>query len=74
MEGLIPFLYKAIVIMYKRERSLSLVLFSDHNYPSTAGYYTRLPGDSSADIGPSALRQVGSERHEMFETKSSHSS
>ncbi|KAF2535658.1 hypothetical protein F2Q70_00006906 [Brassica cretica] len=46
MEGLIPFLYKAIV-MYKRERSLSSVLFSDHDSPSTAGYYMRLPGDSS---------------------------
>ncbi|KAG2243946.1 hypothetical protein Bca4012_012981 [Brassica carinata] len=73
MEGLIPFLYKAIV-MYKRERSLSLVLFSDHESPSTDGYYMRLPGDSSADFGPSALRQFGSERHEMLETKLSSTS
>ncbi|RID43072.1 hypothetical protein BRARA_J02906 [Brassica rapa] len=73
MEGLIPFLYKAIV-MYKRERSLSSVLFSDHDSHSTAGYYMRLPGDSSADFGPSALRRFGSGRHDMFERKLSRTS
>ncbi|ESQ40125.1 hypothetical protein EUTSA_v10015182mg [Eutrema salsugineum] len=70
MEGLIPFLYKAIV-MYRRERNLSLVLFSDHHSPSTAGYYMRLPDDSLDEFRPSDLRRFRSDRLGLFETTSS---
>ncbi|WZZ92487.1 hypothetical protein YC2023_121066 [Brassica napus] len=54
MEGLIPFLYKAIV-MYKIERSLSSVLFSDHDSPPLI-LDLRLSGDSDQNV-----------RHDMFE-------
>ncbi|KAG2243947.1 hypothetical protein Bca52824_094200 [Brassica carinata] len=48
MEGLIPFLYKAIV-MYKIERSLSSVLFSDHDSPPLI-LDLRLSGDSDQNV------------------------
>ncbi|CAN7070054.1 unnamed protein product [Brassica rapa subsp. trilocularis] len=58
MEGLIPFLYKAMV-MYKREGSFSSALLSDHHSPSISGYYMRLPGDSSGRFRTSDLRRFG---------------
>ncbi|KAG5413957.1 hypothetical protein IGI04_001524 [Brassica rapa subsp. trilocularis] len=45
MEGLIPFLYKAMV-MYKREGSFSSVFLSDHHshqLPVTTGYFLAIP-------------------------------
>ncbi|KFK24606.1 hypothetical protein AALP_AA8G001000 [Arabis alpina] len=73
MEGLIPFLYKAMV-MYKREGSFSSVLLSDHHSPSTSGYYMRLPGDSSSGrFRTSDLRRFGADRLGLLETASSSS-
>ncbi|CAN7037113.1 unnamed protein product [Brassica oleracea var. botrytis] len=65
MEGLIPFLYKAVV-MYKREGSFSSALLSDHHSPSTSGYYMRLPDDSSGRFRTSDLRRFGTDRHIKF--------
>ncbi|XP_019089964.1 PREDICTED: uncharacterized protein LOC109128303 [Camelina sativa] len=67
MEGLIPFLYKAIV-MYKREGSFSSVLLSDHHSPSNSGYYMRLPGDSSGRFRTSDRRRFGTDRLGLFGT------
>lgn len=70
MEGLIPFLYKAIV-MYKREGSVSSVLLSDHHSPSTSGYYMRLAGESSGRFRTSDLRRLGTDRLGLLETTTS---
>ncbi|XP_019058388.1 PREDICTED: uncharacterized protein LOC109116793 [Tarenaya hassleriana] len=71
MEGLIPFLYKAIV-QYKNGGTVSSVLFSEHHHsPSASGYYIRLPGDSSGRFRASDLQRVGSGRHRLLETSSS---
>ncbi|KAG7549201.1 hypothetical protein ISN45_Aa06g001230 [Arabidopsis thaliana x Arabidopsis arenosa] len=72
MEGLIPFLYKAIV-MYKREGSFSSVLLSDHHSPSNTGYYMRLPGDSSGRFRTSDRRRFGTDRLGLLETTPSSS-
>ncbi|CAN7114848.1 unnamed protein product [Brassica rapa subsp. narinosa] len=62
MEGLIPFLYKAMV-MYKREGSFSSVFLSDHHshqFPVTTGDFLATPPvyferQSSGDLGPTVL-------------------
>ncbi|XP_019097234.1 PREDICTED: uncharacterized protein LOC109131118 [Camelina sativa] len=73
MEGLIPFLYKAIV-MYKREGSFSSVLLSDHHSPSNSGYYMRLPGDSSSGrFRTSDRRRFGTDRLGLLGTTPSSS-
>ncbi|WZZ28455.1 hypothetical protein YC2023_011856 [Brassica napus] len=62
MEGLIPFLYKAMV-MYKREGSFSSLLLSDHHshqLPVTTGDFLATPPvyferQSSGDLGPTVL-------------------
>ncbi|CAG7888289.1 unnamed protein product [Brassica rapa] len=62
MEGLIPFLYKAMV-MYKREGSFSSVFLSDHHshqLPVTTGDFLATPPvyferQSSGDLGPTVL-------------------
>ncbi|CAN8237532.1 unnamed protein product [Cochlearia groenlandica] len=66
MEGLIPFMYKAI-IMYKKEGSFSSVLFSDHH--SDDNYYIKLPGDSSSGgFRTSDRRRLGMDRLGLLET------
>ncbi|RID46275.1 hypothetical protein BRARA_I02950 [Brassica rapa] len=52
MEGLIPFLYKAM-------RS---------SFSSTSGYYRRLPGDSSGIFRTSDLRRFGTDRLGLLKT------
>ncbi|CAF2046804.1 hypothetical protein HID58_035187 [Brassica napus] len=62
MEGLIPFLYKAMV-MYKREGSFSSVLLSDHHshqLPVTTRDFLATPPvyferQTSGDLGPTVL-------------------